>query len=55
MISDSFCLDRAKLANFGGLLHELITFNLFFCFYRSFAVISLMRFIASLILSSLVA
>ena len=64
MMSDSFCLDWAKLANFGGLPHELITFNSFFCFYRSnsffcfyrsFAVTSLRRFMASLMFSSLVA
>jgi hypothetical protein len=55
MISDSICLDLAKLANFGGLPHELITFNSFFRFYRSFAVTFLMRFMASLIFSSLVA
>ena len=55
MISDSTCLDWAKLANFGGLPHELITFNSFFSFYRSFAVTSFMRFMASLIFSSLVA
>ena len=55
MMSDSFCLDLAKLANFGGLPHELITFNSFFRFYRSFAVTSLRRFMASLMFSSLVA
>ena len=55
MISDSICLDLAKLANFGGLPQELITFNSFFCFYRSFATTSLMRFMASLMFSSLVA
>ena len=55
MISDSICLDLAKVANFGGLQHELITFNSFFYFYRNFATISLIRFMASLMFSSLVA
>ena len=55
MISDSFFLDWAKLANFGGLPHELITFNSIFCFYRRFATTSLIRFMASTMFSSLVA
>ena len=48
-------LSRAKITNYDGLKRELITFNSFFCFYRSFATTFLIRFMASLMFSSLVA